>query len=77
MVAKNERISLHEALKSITINAARILGMENEIGSIRSGKKADFVILDQDPYEIGAEGLKQIQILGTVFEGRHFPVIVE
>ena len=77
VVAKNERISLHEALKSITINAARILGMENEIGSIRSGKKADFVILDQDPYEIGAEGLKQIQILGTVFEGRHFPVIVE
>jgi len=74
VVAKHERISLHEALKSITINAARILGLENETGSIRSGKKADFVILDRDPYEVGAENLNKIEILGTVFEGKHYPL---
>ena len=69
-----ECLSLYDALKAITIEAAYILDMEDEIGSIRAGKKADFTILEQDPYEVGAEGLKDIPIWGTVFEGRPFPI---
>ena len=67
-------VSNHDILKAITIEAAYILDMEEEIGSIRAGKKADFTILEQDPYEVGAEGLKGIPIWGTVFEGRPFPI---
>ncbi len=74
VVAPNEQISLHSALKAITIDAARILGLENETGSLRAGKKADFVVLDQDPYEVGGRGLKGLSIEATVFEGRVFPV---
>ena len=70
-----ECLSLHDALKAITIEAAYILNMEDEIGSIRAGKKADFTILEEDPYEVGAEGLKDIPIWGTVFEGRPFPLL--
>ena len=44
------------------------------IGTIRAGKKADFTILEQDPYEVGAENLREIPIWGTVFEGRPFPI---
>jgi predicted amidohydrolase YtcJ len=69
-----ECLSLDDALKAITIEAAYILDMEDEIGSIRAGKKADFTILEQDPYVVGAEGLKDIPIWGTVFEGRPFPI---
>ena len=36
-------------LAAITINAARILGREDEIGSIRAGKRADFTVLAADP----------------------------
>jgi predicted amidohydrolase YtcJ len=64
-----ECISLDAALRAITVDAAWIMGWENEIGSVRAGKRADLVVLDRDPYETGAAGLRQIEVLGTVFEG--------
>ncbi len=69
-----ERISLDAALRAITIDAAWIMGWEDEIGSIRAGKKADFTVLESDPYQVGASGLKDITVWGTVFEGEVFPV---
>ena len=44
------------------------------IGSRSAAKEADFAVLDSDPYEVGAEGLKDIQVWGTVFEGEVHPV---
>jgi N-acetylglucosamine-6-phosphate deacetylase len=41
-------ISLEDAIDMATINPARNLKMENEIGSIKEGKKADFAIIDKD-----------------------------
>ena len=70
----NERISLDAAMRAITTDAAWIMGWEDEIGSIRAGKKADFTVLQSDPYEVGARGLKDIVIWGTVFEGEIHPL---
>jgi predicted amidohydrolase YtcJ len=69
-----ERASLDAALRAITIDAAWIIRRENDIGSIRAGKLADFAVLEEDPYEVGAEGLKDIPIWGTVFEGEVHPI---
>jgi predicted amidohydrolase YtcJ len=74
LTGQNERVSLDAALRAITIDAAWAVGMETEIGSIAVGKKADFTVLAQDPYDVGASGLKEIEIRGTVFEGRFAPV---
>lgn len=41
-----------EALKAITINPARILGIEDRVGSIEKGKDADIVVFDGDPLEV-------------------------
>ena len=72
--APQERISLDAALRAITIDAAWIMGWEDEIGSIRAGKKADFAVLESDPYKAGVTGLKDIGVWGTVFEGEVHPV---
>ncbi|RQO57188.1 amidohydrolase [Paucibacter sp. KBW04] len=70
--APAERLSLDQALRAVTIDAAYTIGMENELGSIEAGKLADFAVLDKDPYEVGVKGLRDIKVWGTVFEGRPF-----
>jgi predicted amidohydrolase YtcJ len=70
-----ERVSLDAALRAITINAAWIMGYEDEIGSIRAGKKADFTILEADPYKVNPKRIKDIEIWGTVFEGTPAPIV--
>ena len=70
----NERVSLNAGLRAITIDAAWVMGWEDEIGSIRAGKKADFTILEADPYEVGPKHLEDIKIWGTVFEGQPAPL---
>ncbi|MCW3491703.1 amidohydrolase family protein [Dethiobacter alkaliphilus] len=44
-------MSEFEAIKTATINAAELLGLEKELGSIEIGKTADFVVLESSPLE--------------------------
>ena len=69
IVGESELVSVEQALRAITIDAAYVLGLENEIGSLRGGKRADFTVLEADPFVVGAAGLKDIEIWGTVFAG--------
>ena len=68
--APAERISLNKALRAVTIDAAQVIGMDAIIGSIAPGKKADFAVLDQDPYQVGASGLRNLHVEAVIFEGR-------
>ncbi len=45
-----ERISVHQAMRMVTIDSAFSLGVEDKVGSIAAGKYADFAVLEQDPY---------------------------
>ena len=74
VLGPEERVSVHEAMKAITSDAAYVLGMEDRIGTIRAGKSADFTVLDADPYEESPEELKDIPLWGTVFEGMPHPI---
>ena len=73
-MSPEDRISVEDALRAVTIDAAYALRMEGEIGSIVAGKRADFTILEQDPFEIDPIELKDVPIWGTVFEGTVFPI---
>ena len=67
-------LSVDAALKAVTINAAQSWGMEDELGSIKVGKVANFTVLAENPYEVLPAKLKDIKVMGTYFEGVYFPV---
>jgi predicted amidohydrolase YtcJ len=71
--APNERLSLDKALHAITIEAAQVIGMDALVGSIAVGKKADFAVLDRDPYALGATRLNAVKVQGVIFEGDYTP----
>ncbi len=73
IVAPEQRIGVHDALRAITIEAAYSWQKENDLGSVAAGKIANFTVLEQDPYQVAPMRLKDIPIWGTVFEGRLFP----
>ncbi len=63
-------IDVEEALFAITMGAAYTLKLDSEIGSIETGKRADFVVLGDDPLAVDPMALKDVPIMGTVFGGR-------
>lgn len=50
-VAAAHGLSFSDALASITINAARLLGIQDRVGSLEVGKDADIALYDGDPFE--------------------------
>jgi predicted amidohydrolase YtcJ len=68
-----ERLSIEKALRAITIEAAEVIGMQDMVGSIRAGKKADFAVLASDPAAGSREALKDVEVKGVVFEGVWYP----
>lgn len=50
-VAAANGLSFREALAAITIDAARVIGLDNRIGSLAPGKDADLAMYDGDPFE--------------------------
>jgi hypothetical protein len=69
VMAPGECISVDQALRAITVDAAFVLNRDDRLGSIEVGKYADFTILDDDPYEVDPRHLKDIGIRGTVLGG--------
>lgn len=72
---EEEKINIDEALYAITMGAAYTLKLDGEIGSIETGKRADFAILEDDPEKADPTKLKDVKVWGTVQGGRLFPAV--
>jgi predicted amidohydrolase YtcJ len=65
----SERLNAEQALRAVTLDAAWSLGLEDEIGSIEIGKRANFTILSLNPMEIPGESWGAIPIQGVMVDG--------
>jgi len=64
-----ERISRWDAIRAFTLDAAYAGFMEQQVGSLETGKRADFIVLEQDIMRIPAEEIPGIQVFETWVDG--------
>jgi predicted amidohydrolase YtcJ len=69
VMGPTEKLTPYEALKSITIWGAWQHFEEDRKGTLKEGKLADLVVLDQNPLKIDPMKLKDIKVLETIKEG--------
>ncbi|MEN9599691.1 MAG: hypothetical protein RL596_2010 [Bacteroidota bacterium] len=70
VIGENEKLTVYEAMKSITIWGAWQHFEESTKGSLLKGKLADLVVLDQNPLKIEPMKLKDIKVVQTIKEGK-------
>ena len=64
-----EALSREQAIRFYTINNARLLFLEKQVGSLEVGKRADLVVVDRDLLECPLEELKDTQVVETYLDG--------
>jgi predicted amidohydrolase YtcJ len=69
VLGPQHRITVGQALRAMTMGSAYLLAAENEIGSIKAGKYADFTVLGQDPFAVAPLRLCAVPVVGTVTGG--------
>lgn len=72
VLGPEERLTVPQALRAVTLGAAYTLKLDGVVGSIETGKFADFAVLDEDPLEADPAYLKDIGVWGTISGGRAF-----
>jgi len=65
-----QKISVEEALKCYTINNAYAGFQENKLGMLKKGMLADFIVLDQNIFEIPPENIRAVKVLMTIVNGK-------
>lgn len=73
LLGAEQAVSVERALRAVTVDAARQLGVAEEVGQLRPGMRADLVWLDRDP-RVSIADWKAIQVHGVWVDGvRRFP----
>jgi hypothetical protein len=64
-----ERLSREDAIRAFTLDAAYAGFMEEQVGSLETGKRADFIVLDQDIMQISSEQIPGVRVAETWVDG--------
>lgn len=68
-ITPEEKITVEEAVKCYTINAAYAAYAEDKTGSIETGKLADLIVLNENIFDIDTDCIKDVKVEFTVFDG--------
>ena len=66
---ESERLPMDELIKGFTETAVYQVRMDDKLGTIEPGKYADFIILDQNLYEVDPYELRNVKVCMTVMNG--------
>ena len=64
------KLTVEQALRAQTINAAHGMNMSDEVGSLEVGKKADLVVLNENLYDIDPNDISEVDVLYTMMGGK-------
>jgi len=64
-----QELSLIDAIKAYTINGAYVMRQENKVGTLEVGKEADFIILNQNIFNVPSNQIGQTEVLETYLQG--------
>lgn len=67
---QHESLTIEQALKSFTLDAAYGAHQEHKLGSLQAGKWADFIIIDQDIFKVDVEDIWKTKVLETWIGGK-------
>ena len=70
MLNADEAIHRETMFQAYTLNAARAMRLEQQVGSLKVGKQADMIVLDRDVLNVDPESLRDTQVLQTWFAGK-------
>jgi len=69
-----ERLNIHEAIASYTINGASMMARKDELGSLEIGKLADVIVLDRNIVDLAESGktteIGNTRVVATIFDGK-------
>jgi predicted amidohydrolase YtcJ len=65
-----EALDREQALRFYTINNARILFLDDQVGSLEEGKRADLIVVDRDLLTCPADAIKETRVLATYLDGK-------
>jgi predicted amidohydrolase YtcJ len=65
-----EKVSRQEALRGFTLDAAYAAFQDDKIGTLEVGKRADFIFVDRDIFEVPASDIRDTQVLETWINGK-------
>ncbi len=66
----SEALPIEDAIQAYTINGAHLIGMEDLIGSIEVGKRADLIVVDRNLLHASPEQIAEARVLSTMMNGR-------
>ncbi|WP_235536451.1 MULTISPECIES: amidohydrolase [unclassified Sphingomonas] len=64
-----EGITVAQAIQMFTIDGVKRMGLDKELGSIEAGKRADFIVVDKNPFKIPATEIHTIKVQQTYIDG--------